>query len=72
LAHKLSYGVSIICIRTHDVAMSMSIKILDRKTLHFVKHGVSEVAQSALSHYGHDSCVRKSSNQTCCIHYDKG
>ena len=44
----------------HNIAVVMGVEILNRKLLHFVKHGVAKLFQNALAYKGHKLTVNRS------------
>ena len=57
LADHLPDRIGVVGIRAHDVAVSMRVKITDRKALHPVEHISPEIVQRSLRHRRHQSGV---------------
>ena len=64
LVDHLPQSISIICVKTHDRAVGILIKVADRKGLHMFKHFISDLLQHALADHNHHTVVYKTGNDT--------
>ena len=59
LPNDLSYGIRIVGVVTHDIAMRVRIKVFDGKPLHFCEHLFTDMVQHPLRHHRHNAGVDK-------------
>ena len=70
LSDKLTGGVRIVGVRTHNIAVRVRIKVFDRQFLHFRKHIGTQMVQHTLCDRRHRSCIDKRCQNYHAVHRD--